>query len=148
MSVELEGASKAIHDYDTIARKLREPGATLRHESKLIERAERGVFASLAGRYVATGRVMRSLTESEGADAVRESTPEGFEFGTRVEYARYLTEHVGPETPKGGLKRPLPVAVLKLTETTARQIASDALHEITGQGSSTGLVSSYLGGTI
>jgi hypothetical protein len=148
MSVELEGASKAIHDYDAIARKLKAPGATLRRESHVLELAERGVFASLGGRYVATGRVRRSLTEPGGPDAVRTSTPESFEFGTRVEYARYLTEHVGPVTAKGGLKRPMPVAVLKLTEATRRQIASDALHEITGQGSRTGLASSFLGGSI
>ena len=49
-----------------------------------------------------------------------------------MRYARYLTEHIGPPTESGGMKRPKPVAVLKLTEATRLQIASDVLDHVVG----------------
>lgn len=147
--MKLIGATKARHDLDEIGRKLANPTSTMRREARMLEVAERGVFASLGGRYVDTGRTRDSLTSEGGADAVRRATPFGLEFGTQVEYARYLTERIGPETPAGGMKRPLPVAVLKLSHEQAERVARDVMNDITGKASAaTSLVSSYLGGSI
>ena len=99
----------------------------MRRVVHLLELDEEAAFAKLAGRYVDTGRVRDSLVASS-ADSIRRVSAHGLEFGTSVYYARFLTEHVGPVTPKGGLKRPLPVAVLKLTESTRQQVAHDVME--------------------
>ena len=146
--IELEGATKTIHDLHGIAGRLDDPSMILAAQARTLEAAEAGVFAELGGRYVATGATMRSLTLPAGPDAIRRVTRGSLEFGTSVHYARYLTEHVGPETDAGGQKRPLPVAVLKLTAPTRQQIANDVLDHIVGDAGGLGLGGGFIGGML
>lgn len=146
--IELVGASKTERDLHGIAQRLAEPGVALLGQISTIEAAEAGVFAELGGRYVATGATMRSLTLPEAPHAIRRVTAGSLEFGTDVGYARYLTEHVGPETDGGGLKRPKPVAVLKLTAPMRQKVAHDVLDHIVGESGGMGLGGSFIGGML
>ena len=146
--IELVGATKAEHDLHGMAQRLAEPDVALLRRDPTIEAAEAGVFAELGGRYVDTGTTMRSLTLPEAPHAVRRIEAGSLEFGTDVGYARYLTEHVGPETDAGGLKRPKPVAVLKLTLPMRQKVAHDVLDHIVGESGGMGLGSSFIGGML
>ncbi|HEY1437362.1 MAG TPA: hypothetical protein VGG82_07655 [Casimicrobiaceae bacterium] len=73
-------------------------------EIRYMEEFEQSLFAGYGGRYVKTGKLRASLTEP-GADAVRDVNPKGMVFGTHVFYARFQTEHIGPQTARGGLAR-------------------------------------------
>ena len=146
--IEVVGAAKTVSDLHGMAERLEHPEAILRAQATTLEAAEAGVFAELGGRYVATGATMRSLTLPAGPDAIRRTTAGSLEFGTSVRYARYLTETVGPETEAGGLKRPLPVAVLKLTAPTRQLVAHDVLDHIVGDAGGLGLGGSFIGGML
>ena len=148
--MELIGADKAIERYDRIAAQLDDPHEALRRELHVLEAAQAGAFAALHGRYVATGATMRSLTLPSAPHAIRRVEGGTVEFGTDIPYARYLTETIGPETPAGGMARPLPVAVLKLDEATRHEIAHDVLDAVTGEGASglDGLGGAFIGGAL
>lgn len=146
--IELVGATKTVSDLHGIAERLDSPNIALLREIPTLEAAEAGVFAELGGRYVATGATMRSLTLPEAPHAVRRVEAGSLEFGTDIGYARYLTEHVGPETEDGGLKRPKPVAVLKLSLPTRQKVAHDVLDHIVGESGGMGFGGSLLGGML
>lgn len=126
------GAAKAIRDTLGIGTRMRQVQDPLRASFKKMEDAEQLVFAGLGGRYVNSGAVKRSLTEAGGEGAVREEMADGVKFGTSIWYAHFLTEHVGPPTDKGGLKRPPPSAVLKLTPALRAEIGRDLTAFING----------------
>jgi hypothetical protein len=126
MSVKVIGAEKAIHDTEAIAGRVRTLHEPLRSSFRLMESGEEVVFAQLAGRYVMTGTVRRSLTTPAGDSAVRQPIENGVKFGTSIWYARFLTQRIGPATPKGGMKRPPPSAVLRITE----KVRADVLREL------------------
>ncbi len=114
----------------------------------MLRASEVGVFAELGGRYVATGTTLRSLTLPDAPHAVRRVVAGALEFGTDVRYARYLTEHIGPPTESGGMKRPKPVAVLKLTEATRLQVAGDVLAHVLGESGTGALGMSMIEGML
>jgi hypothetical protein len=148
MTIDLIGGEEAERTLAGIATRLDDATPIMRREAHLLETAEKGVFAELGGRYVDTGETMRSLTLPEGPHAIRAATPRSLEFGTSVHYARYLTERVGPVTPAGGLKRPLPVAVLKLSPATAQQIADDVLDQVVAAGGGASFGGALIGGML
>ena len=120
-----------------VAGRLLDVSEVLRSEERVLEVQEEGVFAEHGGRFVATGALKNSLTMPNAPGAIRRVTGHTLEFGTSISYARYQTEHIGPPTEKGGMKRPPPVAILKLTEETRRVVAKDMMeHAVHGHGGS------------
>jgi hypothetical protein len=146
--IELLGAEKVEHDFGGIAHRLNDATPIMARQARTLEAAERGVFAELGGRYVDTGRTMRSLTLPASEGAIRRATRGSLEFGTDVRYARYLTEHIGPPTAAGGMERPKPVAVLKLGPATRQQIAHDVMDQVVHGESDTTAVGAFVGGML
>lgn len=134
--LELVGADKVRGDLGAITDRLIDSRPIMRKQARVLELNETAVFEGLAGRYVDTGATKRSLTEPGGEHAIREATPHGLSFGSSIWYAHYLTEHIGPVTDKGGMKRHPPSAVLKLEPETAHVIAADVLGQIVGSSES------------
>jgi hypothetical protein len=65
--------------------------------SKLLEEDHKRFFDMLGGRYVLSGETRASLTE-RGAGSIRRMHMQGFDFGTQVEQAGYLTK--SPHDPE------------------------------------------------
>jgi hypothetical protein len=130
--IELIGADKVEHDLRGISARMLDVSPALAAQVRALELSEEATFAGLAGRYVDTGAVRRSLTMSGSDGAVRRLSRSSLDFGTGFHYARFLTEHVGPETEAGGLERPLPVAVLKLTPAVAGEAGHAVMRHIVG----------------
>ena len=145
--IEFVGGAKVERDLHGVAERLATPSVILAREASVLEASEAGTFAELGGRYVATGTTMRSLTMPDAPHAVRRVVAGTLEFGTDVRYARYLTEHIGPATEAGGMARPKPVAVLKLTAATRQQIAHDVINHVAGEGT-LGLGSAFVEGML
>lgn len=59
---------------------------------KVMEETEREHFAKMKGRYILTRATIESLTQRNGAGAIREAHGDSFAFGSRVEQAHYLTK--------------------------------------------------------
>ena len=146
--IELVGGVKTERDLGEMSARLADPDAVMRRQATVLEASEVGTFAELGGRYVKTGATMRSLTLPEAPGAIRRVVAGALEFGTDVSYARYLTEHIGPPTESGGMKRPKPVAVLKLTPATSQRVARNVMDQIVGEGGSAGLGSSFIAGML
>jgi len=144
-SVELIGAAHAEHTFEGIATRLLDMSPALRAEERVLEVQEQGVFAQHAGRFVDTGALKNSLTMPNAPGAVRKVSATSLQFGTSIKYARFQTEHIGPETEAGGMARPLPVAILKITEETRRVVAKDLMnHAVHGSGSELSLIEEML----
>ena len=124
--VELIGADKVETDLRGISSRMLDLAPALAEQVRILEASEEATFGDLGGRYVDTGAVRRSLTISGAEGAVRRLTRSSLDFGTGFHYARFLTTHVGPETESGGLERPLPVAVLKLTPAASSSLRSQS----------------------
>lgn len=113
------GVPQAERTVQAIAGRMLDPTVAAVDLFAILEQDEQAIFDSLGGRYVETGRTRDSLTLSSSPDAIREAGLMGtfggphFTFGTRVWYAHFLTETIGPPSGKrGGMKRPQPNAVL------------------------------------
>jgi hypothetical protein len=132
MTIDLVGGEKLERDLAGMAERLVNMEPSLRGEIHRLETMETMRFDELGGRFVNTGATRSSLTSSASSDAVREVTPQGLAFGSAVFYARFLVEHPGPVTEKGGLKRPPPSAILKLEPETAAQITQDVGDHVMG----------------
>ena len=130
--VELVGADKVEHDLQGISERMLDVAPALAEQVRMLEASEAATFADLGGRYVDTGAVRRSLTMSGAEGSVRRLSRSSLDFGTSFFYARFLTEHVGPGTEGGGLARPLPVAVLKLTPAVVDEAGQAVMHHIVG----------------
>jgi hypothetical protein len=96
------------------------------------EKEEATIFESYAGKYVKTGALKASLTESDASGAIRELLPGEFKFGTSIWYAVFQGT-TGP-----GSKQP-PSAVLKVSALEAAAAASD-LTEYIMKGRQAGLL--------
>jgi hypothetical protein len=132
-SIELVGAEKAQHDFDQVMRRMLNHRTGMRRTIPLLEEAERATFAELGGRYVKTGATKRSLTEARAEGAVRRPSAHALAFGTKVWYARFLTEEIGPPTAGGGMKRNPPSAVIsKPSEATQQACAEIVMRYIVG----------------
>lgn len=57
--------------------------------SELMEQSVERAFTKLRGKYVDTGALKDSLTQSTANDAIREAHMDGLDFGTQVWYARF-----------------------------------------------------------
>jgi hypothetical protein len=123
--IDLVGEEKVVRDLAGISGRMLDLQPVFRGEIQRLEASEARLFDELGGRYVDTGATRDSLTASGGRGAVRETTRSTLAFGSSVYYARFLVEHPGPVTDKGGLKRPPPSAVLKLEPETAELAARD-----------------------
>jgi hypothetical protein len=132
VSVELVNAAKVERDLHGIAERMLDVRPALREQTRTLEASEEATFAGLGGRYVDTGAVKRSLTMSGTQGAIRRLDGQELLFGTDIFYARFLTEHVGPQTEAGGLKRPRPVAVMKLEPATAEVAGRAVARHIVG----------------
>jgi hypothetical protein len=133
VTIEIVGTEKVERDLAGMSERLLDMQPVFREEIRMLEAAEAARFDDLGGQYVDTGATRSSLTSSASSDAVRELTPHGLAFGSSVYYARFLVEHPGPVTEKGGLKRPPPSAILKLEPEQAAQIARDVGDHVMGR---------------
>jgi hypothetical protein len=93
--------------------------------TKILEAEEEQFFSRLNGRYVLSGATRASLT-ARGSGAIRRLHAGGFDFGSAVEQAGYITK--APKDPEGGQvpkpNRPdLRSAVLVLPVATEVKIA-------------------------
>jgi hypothetical protein len=102
LGIELEGYDEAQAMLQRAIRGLRHPGPAMAGEFPILEAEEQHIFDALHGRYVDTGRTMRSLTEPGGPDAVRVVTSDELIFGTSVPYAPYLTKEEAEGKHTGG----------------------------------------------
>jgi hypothetical protein len=94
IEVEVFGDEAAARDVDAVSRNIRHPD--WEYAMVAYEHAEARHFAGpLHGHLIRTGRLLRSLTESHGADAIREAHGETAHFGTRVPYARAAAHKAG-----------------------------------------------------
>jgi len=103
IQVRVEGAEKARHDIEGMARRVNNLAPVMRQIARNLEVREVGKFAG--GKYVRTGATRASLTAPTAPGAVRKVTPTSLRFGTDIPYARFLVENPGPVTPAGGLVR-------------------------------------------
>lgn len=92
--IEAIGFTHARTRMREIGRRMSTPARALAPELLALEAEERAIFEELHGRFVDTGRAERSLTESGGGDAVRRVHGTFLEFGTDVDYVRYLTANM------------------------------------------------------
>jgi hypothetical protein len=92
-----------------------------RAEIKFMERFEGEVFSGYGGKYVETGRLRDSLT-TPGAGAVRRPSEKGLIFGTSIFYGRFQTSEIGPETPRGGMRRSGENMVVKMPPSSAERL--------------------------
>ena len=132
MTIEIVGVDKVERDLRGIAGRMVDMEPAFRDATHLLEASEARLFDELAGRYVRTGALRRSLT-SPGA-GVREARAGHMAFGSDVPYARFQVEDPGPVTPAGGLERKgHPSAVRKLDEETAHMVAHRMMGHIAGR---------------
>jgi hypothetical protein len=89
-----------------IAARMAEPQPAFAGVMTAIEAQERSVFAGYEGRYVETGALRASLTETAAAGAIRELTPTGATFGSSIFYARFQgTTGSGSHGPPSAILR-------------------------------------------
>ena len=132
MTIEILGVDKVERDLHGIAGRMVDMEPAFRDATHLLEASEARLFDELAGRYVRTGQLRRSLT-APGA-GVREVRAGHMAFGSDVYYARFQVEDPGPPTAAGGLERKgHPSAVLKLDEETAGAVAHRMMGHIAGR---------------
>lgn len=62
---------------------------------EILERGEERIFEKLRGKYVDTGHLKESLTQSDATDAVREAHAQHLDFGTATWYARFHKDKRG-----------------------------------------------------
>jgi hypothetical protein len=102
LDVSIRGAEKVERDLRGISRRADNLYPVLRKEMDYLEHRELLMFA---GRYVDTGALAASLTQSQAVGAVREITPHSLKFGSTVWYGKYQVVNPGPVTAAGGLRR-------------------------------------------
>lgn len=100
---------------------------------RALEVAETHLFERVSPRFVLTGRTRTSLTEPDGAGAIREIHGVEARFGTSIWYAKFLRKIGGPSGKPRGRKREGPNLVLKLT-LTDRRAAIEAIGEYVVRG--------------
>jgi hypothetical protein len=118
VNVELVGSESAINRLGHTAAVIRALPSGNPLIFDIMEESETRLFESWHGKYVDTGRTRGSLTERHHPDAIREMHGPVVNFGTRVEYARYLRE--------GGRSAVLRVNnsdIAKMTEAYREQIS-------------------------
>jgi hypothetical protein len=86
----------------------------------ILEAGEKRIFNRLRGKYVDTGALMESLTQSSANDAIRDAHAVGLDFGTAVWYARFHKDKRG--------KSPY----LKIQPTERKIISEEVLEFIVG----------------
>ena len=93
------------------------------------EQYEETLFES--GKYVRTGALRDSLTNSNAEGAIRNVRAMSVEFGTSIWYGRFQVENPGPVTPAGGLTRKghksavlkrAPAAAVEVTEAVGEYV--------------------------
>jgi hypothetical protein len=130
--VEIIGGKQLSELLGGMAQRTENMAEVFRAEIRFMEQFEAGVFSSLGGREVQSGRLRSSLTESGNADAVRKPSAKGLEFGTHVFYARFQTSEVGPQTERGGMARTGENLVLKMPPATADRVTHALAAHVTG----------------
>jgi hypothetical protein len=90
LGMELLGGHETIEMLDGVEERFLDVAPAFMAVSDVLQQGERKLFAAYHGKYVLTGRTMRSLTERDGGDAIRKAHADGFEFGSVVPYAKYL----------------------------------------------------------
>jgi hypothetical protein len=93
-------APKVAKDYHDLGERFGNQEGGFERVNRTLEEAHRLHFRRLRGRYVRTGAVRASLTQSNANGAIRTIHANELKFGTRVEHARYLTK--SPRDPEGG----------------------------------------------
>lgn len=87
---------------------------------EILEAGEERIFTRFRGKYVDTGALKESLTQSSANDAIRDAHAFGLDFGTSVWYARYHKDKRG--------KSPY----LKIQPTERKIISAEVLEYIVG----------------
>jgi hypothetical protein len=98
--IRLKGDEAILGKYEGIEERLQDLRPALEDVSDLLESGEQRLFDQMRGKYVRTGRLRESLTNSLSADAIRSITGDTLVFGTSVYYARFQ-QKIGTTRTKG-----------------------------------------------
>lgn len=123
------GFGKAERDMRTIAVRLRNARPAFELVLRLLERGEERLFKRFRGKYVDTGALKASLTQPDANDAIRVAHADELEFGTKLFYAKYLTD----KNRKSAVLRLLPKERKEANATILEYI----MHGVGGGGEST-----------
>lgn len=135
-TTELIGVGKIRNDLRTLMERLATPEAMMAQQIEILEESERAIFEAHGGRYVQTGALRDSLTQSSADNAIRRQLGGTLEFGTGVWYAKFQRNIGGPSGKPRGRKRVGPNQVLRLTPAVRREAVArirERLYEGLGE---------------
>jgi hypothetical protein len=127
--VEVEGLDKAQLKLRGFARRMVLPQPALEAGVKVIEAGEEDLFTGFGGKFIRTGALRESLTQSDARGAIRRAHGEAIEFGSSIWYAHFQKKIGGPSGKPRGRKRvgktSLVLKVSKANRALVRQVVLD-----------------------
>lgn len=130
-AVQIEGLSNVQLKLRGFARRMVLPEPALEAAVKIIEAGEEELFAKLGGKFIRTGALRASLTQSDARGAIRRSHGEYIEVGSSIWYAHFQKKIGGPSGKPRGRKRvgktSLVLKVSKVNRALVRQVVLDYL---------------------
>lgn len=103
--VQIEGLDQTQLKMRGFARRIILPEPALEAGMSILEEGERDLFEALGGKYVQSGDLRGSLTESSAMGAIREAHGQTLSFGSSIWYAHFQRRIGGPSGKPRGRKR-------------------------------------------